>query len=303
MNENPTETALMKMKIMSAEERLALEEGQTGEPENEGEPLDHEVVARRLDEEALALAAQEQATIASVGGRARILLTEALERGEFSTEDTSCIEQELDSLQQARMAEIRGDTRVRVANLGPGVLGMYDGENITLAPDGIEYSIYAHEGQHEEDGLPHQDLDATLAADTGIAAVDEELQDVTLRDHLEDRATETEQKAGGEGSQLYLETHVQTVNAINERGREAGVDMDAAANDLIENNDVEGYQESLLELAVREAAENPEELAELEAEAQETAPEIVEIIAEVRADYENGPDAKSAREELVSLAA
>ena len=126
---------------------------------------------------------------------------------------------------------------------------------------------------------------------------------MTLRDHLEDRATETEQESGGEGSELYLATHVRTVNEINDRGREAGVDMEAAANNLIENNDVEGYQESLLELAVREAAEDPEELAKLETEAEETAPEIVEIIVEVRADYENGPDAKKAQEELVSLVA
>lgn len=267
------------------------------------EEMDHGAFAEQFDQQVLAMAAEEQATIVSIGGCSRALLEEAVQSGELSPEDKSLVQQKLNALQQARMTEIRGDTRVQVANLGPGVLGMYDGEKITLAPDGIEYSIYAHEGQHEEDGLPQQDLDATLAADTGIAAIDEELQDVTLRDHLEDRATETEQEAGGEGSELYLATHVKTVDEINERGRYAGVDMENAANDLIKNNDVEGYKESLLELAVREAAEDPEELAKLETEAEDTALGIVEIIAEVRADYENGPDAKKTQEELVSLAA
>ena len=285
------------------ENRLALAENPEPMEIRSGEEMDHDAFADQMDLQALAMAVAEQATIASIGGLSRSLLEEAVQRGELASEDKALVEQKLGGLQQARMTEIRGDTRVRVANLGPGVLGMYDGENITLAPDGIEYSIYAHEGQHEEDGLPQQDLDATLVAETGIEAIDEELHDVTLRDHLEDRATETEQEAGGEGSELYLATHVRTVNEINDRGREAGVDMEAAANNLIENNDVEGYQESLLELAVREAAEDPEELAKLETEAEETAPEIVEIIVEVRADYENGPDAKKAQEELVSLVA
>lgn len=241
--------------------------------ENAGE------VAARLDELLLREAAQKGATIASIGRGARGAVNEALKSGTIAAEDEGAVADALERMQQERMAEVGGDTTVRVENMDAGTLGYFDGTGIALNPDGgIKKEIYKHEKQHEEDGMPEHDLDADLAPETGIAAVDQQLEDlgpITFRDHLEERATDTEQAAGGEGSALYLRTHVPTVHNLEEEAEAVGVDLEAEAEKLIDTQDVQAYQHALIRVAVhkalREEGEGEEQKAEVLAEISEDA--------------------------------
>jgi hypothetical protein len=268
--------------------------------------VDHGAIAQEIDSEALARAAAVESTIASVGEISGSLLRESMERGEFSTEDEAIIRNRLESIQRDRMRLIHGDTSAKAGNLGPGILGLSDGKGVWLNPNGgITNAVYRHERQHVRDGIVG-DIDAPLAKKTGIAAIDERLQGIgTGRDILEERAMDAQK--GEELSDLYIRTHWAKVKALEKRGRNTGVDFEAASSGLIENRNEDGFQENLVRIAVTEAAkEGPEALADIQQEAIENGVDdtVMEIIAEVREDFEKGPKANAAKpqERLVSLA-
>lgn len=242
-----------------------------------------EAAAKQLDEMLLAEAAAQRQTIASIGGKARYAIDEALEAGEIAEEDESAVLTAMNTLQAERMREVSGDTTVLIEHMDANTLGYYDGTDVVLSVDGgIKKEIYKHEGQHREDGMPTQNLDANLAPETGIAAVDEQLEElgpITFRDHLEERATDTEQAAGGEGSALYLRTHVPTVHGLEAEGEAVGVDLEKAAEDLIETHDVRAYQKALTRVAVHKALR---ENGEAEGQKLEA---LAEISEEARQDH------------------
>ena len=257
--------------------------------------IDHEAVAQEIDTQAVERAAAQEATIASIGEISRSLLRESLERGEFSVDDQVIIEQKLRSLQQERMTEIQGDTSAKAGNLGDGVQGLSDGKSVWLNPNGgITRAVHKHERQHVKDGIVG-DIDAPLAAQTGIGAIDEKLKGIgTRRDILEERAMDAQD--GQQLSELYIRTHWAKVKVLERRGQNTGVDMESANADLIKSTDAGDFQENLVRMAAAEIAqENPEELSDVLDEAAESGADeaMIDIISQVRADFKNGPQAKA----------
>jgi hypothetical protein len=265
--------------------------------EEPAEKQDAADVVETLDQRVLARGATKHVSVVSLEELARTMLRQAVASGEVSEEEVSKVQVALSARQRERSAAIKHDPGTHMATLDATTLGVFNGTEFidvdVVAQGGKRLeTTHAHEQQHEDDGLPSEDLDATLAVDTGIVEIDDQMQDVTLRDHLEDRATDAEQAAGGEGSPLYLATHVKTVKEVTDRGGAAGMDMQSAASALIERGDVDGYRKALTELAVREAAkEDPEALAGLYQEAveQHVDPAVLEIIVETRRKYAEGP--------------
>lgn len=266
-------------------------------PADEAAEMDAQQLAEQIDQQAVLEAANAEMRIADIGEISRSQLQAMVESGVQA--DETLVQLELAKLQSNRMQEIQGDTRARVANLPDGVAGLFDGEDIKLDTQYIKRGVFVHEGQHRTDGLDGQ-LDDALAPETGIREIDERLADFgTRRDILEERAMD----AAGEIPEAYRETHWATVKDMEQRGRQAGVDMEAANSALIEAKDAEGYQEVLLELAVQEvAAENDEAgLDELQEAAEQLQnPTILRIIDETRDQYENGPEAARAQQYALS---
>lgn len=279
-------------------------------------------VARHIDEQAIAIATQKSATIASIADLQHHVLQAMLETGEINEEQIVTIEGLLQSMQAKRMAAIRNDTHAKVANLGENVLGMFDGKGLYLTQGIVDeagldlHTTYEHEKDHRKVGLPGHDLDTTFVVETGIEELDRRFHDeikeaMTGRAALERSATDAEQKAGGEGSGLYLKKYVQPMEKLQTRAQKVDVDLRKVDKQYLDDKDASAYTESLVELGVREVAEEEgmEGLQRLraEAESQTSNREIVDIITRVREEYENGPkgreEQRRRQEKLVAMAA
>lgn len=97
--------------------------------------------------------------------------------------------------------------------------------------------------------------------------------------------------AAGEIPEAYRHTHWATVKDIEQRGNDVGVDMEHADSRLVTTDGDDAYSAALVELSVREIAEeDPEALIQLQEEAERTGadPEILRVIAQTRSEYEDG---------------